>query len=58
MKRWILDALVGIISLVILNILILFLPGFLNAQTAYMVALLLFVITICVGGFLIRNVST
>lgn len=58
MKRWMLDAIVGVGSLIVFLILILLLPAVLPDEIGYLSALLLFVITISAGGYAIRGVST
>ena len=58
MKRWMLDAIVGVGSLVVFILLILLLPAILPGEIGYLSALLLFVITITAGGYAIRGVST
>jgi len=57
MKRWMLDAIVGVGSLVVFVILVLLLPAILPGEIGYLSALLLFVITISAGGYAIRGVS-
>jgi|GEM_PF-967732 hypothetical protein len=58
MKRWMLDAIVGVGSLIVFLILILLLPAVLPDEIGYLGALLLFVLTISAGGYAIRGVST
>ncbi len=57
MKRWMLDAIVGLGSLIIFLILVLALPSFLPGAGGYLSALILFVICISAGGYAIRGVS-
>ena len=57
MKRWMLDAIVGVGSLIVFLVLILLLPAVLPGEIGYLGALLLFVITISAGGYAIRGVS-
>ena len=57
MKRWMLDAIVGIISVLIFVLFLLILPSFLTGGIPYLVALLFFVAFISIGGYLIRDVA-
>jgi hypothetical protein len=52
-----LDAIVGVGSLIVFLVLILLLPAVLPGEIGYLGALLLFVITISAGGYAIRGVS-
>lgn len=52
-----LDAVVGVISLIMFAIFLLVLPSFISGGMSYLVALLLFVALISAGGYLIRDVS-
>ena len=58
MKRWMLDAIVGVGSLLLFLALILLLPAVLPGEMGYLGALLMFVVAISVGGYVIRGVST
>jgi hypothetical protein len=58
MKPWILDAIIGIGSLVVLVLMLEVLPLLVEASLAYISALLLFVLAICTGGFLASRVSS
>ena len=55
MKPWILDAIIGIGSLVVLVLMLEVLPRLVEASFAYISALLLFVLTIFTGGFFANN---
>lgn len=57
MKRWILDAVVGVGSLLLFLGFILLLPRIFSGGVGYLSALLLFVIIITTGGYLIRDVK-
>lgn len=57
MKRWMLDAIVGVGSLIVFLVVILLLPVVLPGEIGYLGALLIFVATISAGGYLIRGVS-
>lgn len=57
MKRWILDAVVGVGSLILFLGLLLLLPRIFSGAVGYLSALLLFVIIITTGGYLIRDVK-
>lgn len=57
MKRWMLDTIVGLLSLVVFLVLVLVLPHVISGDIGYLIALLLFVAVICSGGYVIRNVS-
>ena len=58
MKPWILDAIIGIGSLIVLVLMLEVLPLLLEASLAYISALLLFVLTICTGGFFASRISS
>ncbi len=57
MKRWMLDAIVGVSSLIIFLMVLIILPAILPGSTSYLAALFLFIAVISGGGYLIRNVS-
>lgn len=56
MKRWMLDVIVGVGSLLIFLALVLLLPAVLPGEIGYLGALLIFVIVISAGGYAIRSV--
>ncbi|MBN1165611.1 MAG: hypothetical protein JXA44_00610 [Methanospirillaceae archaeon] len=58
MKRWMLDVLVGITSIIALLLLFLVMPIIFSPNYAYLIGLLLFLLIISIGGFLIRKVPT
>jgi hypothetical protein len=58
MKPWMLDALIGIGSLVVLVLMLKVLPLLVGVSLAYISALLLFVLTVCTGGFLVSRASS
>lgn len=58
MKRWMLDAIVGVGSLLVFLAVILLLPAFLPGEIGYLGALLIFVFIISAGGYAIREVTT
>ena len=57
MKRWVLDAIVGVGSLILFLVFNLLLPRVFSGAVGYLAALLLFVIIIATGGYLIRDVK-
>lgn len=57
MKRWILDAIVGLLSLLLFIAALLVIPALVPGGAAYLIALFLFIGIISAGGYLIRNVS-
>lgn len=57
MKRWMLDAIVGVSSLIIFLVVLILLPVVLPGSTSYLIALFLFIGVISGGGYLIRNVT-
>lgn len=57
MKRWMLDVIVGVGSLLIFLALVLLLPAVLPGEIGYLGALLIFVFVISAGGYAIRSVS-
>ena len=57
MKRWMLDAIVGIISLIVYLVILLILPAFMTGGAPYLIALLLFIAVISAGGYFIRNTA-
>jgi hypothetical protein len=57
MKRWMLDAIVGVSSLIIFLVVLILLPAVLPGSTSYLIALFLFIGVISGGGYLIRNVT-
>ncbi len=57
MKRWMLDAVVGVLSLIIFLVALIVLPVFLTGSTSYLVALFLFIAIISGGGYMIRDVN-
>ena len=57
MKRWMLDAVVGLGSLFIFLGLVIVIPMIIPGDIAYLIALLLFVGVISIGGYIIRNTA-
>lgn len=57
MKRWMLDAIVGVGSLLVFLAFVLLLPKILPGEIGYLGALLIFVTVISAGGYAIRGVS-
>lgn len=58
MKRWLLDAIVGVLSLIIFLAALLVIPAFIPGGDAYLVSLFLFIAVISGGGYLIRDITS